>query len=102
MSARHQLEEHHRMKTLVVPVRRSPLGTLTPMTARQKSGTRVGIAFSSIAALEAVQPGRDWIRLSEGALHALLAPLDIVTIQVDPQLIVADLRSSAPDRPLCA
>jgi hypothetical protein len=48
-----------------------------------------------------VQPGRDWIRPSESALHALLSPLDIGTIQVDPRLIVADLRSSAPDRPVC-
>jgi hypothetical protein len=90
------------MGTLVVPVHRSPIGTLTPMTARRRCGTRVGIAFTSIAALEAVQPGHDWIRLSEGALHALLTPLQIATIQVDPQLIVADLRSTAPDRPICA
>jgi hypothetical protein len=90
------------MESLVVPVRRSPIGTLTPMTARQQSGTCVGIAFTSLAALEAVQPGHDWIRLGEGALHALLSPLGIASIQVDPQLIVADIRSSAPDRPICA
>lgn len=47
------------MNTLVVPVRRSPLGTLTPMTARRVDGVRVGIAFTSIAALETVQPGHD-------------------------------------------
>ena len=41
------------MSTLVVPVRHSPFGTLTPMTARQLNGTRVGIAYSSIAALGA-------------------------------------------------
>lgn len=89
------------MVTLVVPVRHSPFGTLTPMTARRRSGVRVGIAFSSIAALEAVQPNREWIRLSEAALHALLSPLGIADIQVDPQLIVADLCSTAPDRPIC-
>jgi hypothetical protein len=90
------------MSSLVVPVRRSPLGTLTPMTARRREGTPVGIAFTSIAALEAVRPGHDWIRIGEGALHALLAPLGIATIQVDPQLILADVRSTAPDRPICA
>lgn len=90
------------MDTLVVPVRRSPIGTLTPMTARRRDGVLVGIAFSSLAALESVQPGHDWIRLGDGALHALLSPLGIATIQVDPQLIVADLRSAAPDRPVCA
>ena len=89
------------MDTLVVPVRHSPFGTLTPMTARQRNGARVGIAYSSIAALEAVQPNREWIRLSEAALHALLSPLGIRTIQVDPQLIVADLCSTAPDLPIC-
>ena len=90
------------MDALVVPVRHSPFGTLTPMTARQRNGARVGIAYSSIAALEAVQPNREWVRLSEGALNALLSPLGVRTIQVDPQLIVADLCSTAPDRPICA
>lgn len=90
------------MNTLVVPVRRSPLGTLTPMTARRVDGVRVGIAFTSIAALETVQPGHDWVRLGASTLHALLAPVGIATIQVDPQLIVADVRSSAPDLPVCA
>lgn len=90
------------MHTLVVPVRRSCLGTITPMTARQVSGTRVGIAFSSIAALETVQPGHDWVRLGEGALHALLSPLGIATIQVDPRLIITDVCSTAPDLPICA
>lgn len=90
------------MKSLVIPVRRSPIGTLTPMTARLGEGTRVGIAYSSLQSLEAVQPGHDWIRLGEAALHALLAPLGISAIQVDPQLIVADLLSSAPDSPVCA
>lgn len=90
------------METLVVPVRRSPSGTLSPMTARRRDGATVGLAFTSLARLEQVQPGRDWIRLSESALHALLSPIDIATIQVDPQLVVADLLSSAPDRPVCA
>ncbi|KQX75883.1 MULTISPECIES: SAV_915 family protein [Aeromicrobium] len=90
------------MSTLVVPVRHSPFGTLTPMTARLRNGTRVGIAYTSIAALEAVQPNRQWIRLSEAALNALLSPLGIRTVQVDPQLLVADLCSTAPDRPICA
>ena len=90
------------MDTLVVPVRHSPFGTLTPMTARRRDGTRVGIAYSSIAALEAVQPNREWIRLSEAALNALLSPLGVRSVQIDPQLLVADLCSTAPDRPICA
>lgn len=90
------------METLVVPVRRSPIGTLTPMRARTVGGIHVAVAFSSLATLESVLPGRDWIRLSESALRALLTPLSISTIQVDPQLIIADLRSSSPGLPICA
>jgi hypothetical protein len=86
------------METLVVPIHRSSIGTVTPMTAHLPDGNRVGIAFTSLKALEAVQPGHDWIRLAASALREMLAPLGIATIQVDPQLIVADLRSSAPDR----
>ena len=75
---------------------------LDEVTLGLEDGTRVGIAYSSLAALEAVQPTREWIRLSEAALHAVLSPLGIRTIQVDPQLLVADLCSTAPDRPICA
>lgn len=90
------------MTSLVVPVRRSSINTLTPMTARLTDGTCVGLAYTSIAAFESVQPGRDWARMGEDALHSILAPLGIAMIKVDPHLIVADLCSSAPERPLCA
>lgn len=90
------------MTSLVVPVRRSSINTLTPMTARLADGTCVGVAFTSLTTFEAVQPGRDSIRMGEDALHAMLAPLGIDTIKVDPHLIVADLCSTAPERPICA
>jgi hypothetical protein len=77
---------------LFVPVRRSTAGTVTPLTARLPQGPRVGIAFTSLQALQAAsRPGQDWIRLGEAVLHGLLGPLGIGRIQVDPVLIVADL-----------
>jgi hypothetical protein len=77
---------------LFVPVRRSAVGTVTPLTARLPQGPRVGIAFTCLEALQAVsRPGQDWIRLGEAALRGLLGPLGIGRIQVDPMLIVADI-----------
>ncbi len=77
---------------LFVPVRRSSLGTLTPLTARLPQGPRVGIAFTSLEDLQAAtRPGQDWIRLAQPALRALLRPLGIERIQVDAVLIAADV-----------
>ena len=81
---------------LFVPVRRSTVGTVTPLTARLSQGPRVGIAFTSLEALQAAaRPAQDWIRLAEAALRGLLVPLGIVRIQIDPVLIVADLAQTA-------
>jgi hypothetical protein len=81
---------------LFVPVRRSSLGTLTPLTARLPQGPRVGIAFTSVEALQTASlPGQDWIRLAQPALRALLRPLGIERIQVDPVLIAADVSQPA-------
>lgn len=84
---------------LFVPVRRSTAGTVTPLTARLPQGPRVGIAFTSLAALQAAaRPAQDWIRLAETALRGLLVPLGVARIQVDPVLIVADLARTARAR----
>jgi hypothetical protein len=84
---------------LFIPVRRSAAGTVTPLTARLPEGPRVGIAFTSLEALQAAaRPAQDWIRLAEAALRGLLAPLGIVRIQIDPVLIVADLARTAQVR----
>jgi hypothetical protein len=84
---------------LFVPVRRSTVGTVTPLTARLPQGPRVGIAFTSLEAMQAAsRPGQDWIRLAEAALHGLLDPLGIGRIQVDPLLIVADLSQTTQVR----
>jgi hypothetical protein len=77
---------------LFVPVRRSRVGTLTPLTARLPSGPRVGLGFTGLAALRAASgPTQQWIRLSEPALRGLLEPLGIDRIQIDPVLVAADV-----------
>lgn len=84
---------------LFIPVRRSAAGAVTPLTARLPEGPRVGIAFSSLEALQAAaRPAQEWIRLAEAALRGLLVPLGIVRIQIDPVLIVADLAQTAQVR----
>jgi hypothetical protein len=84
---------------LFVPVRRSTVGAVIPLTARLPQGPRVGIAFTSLEAMRAAsRPGQDWVRLAEAVLRGLLGPLGISRIQVDPVLIVADLSQTAQVR----
>jgi hypothetical protein len=62
--------------------------TLVIRTGRQPRGTRVGIAFTRADRLVAAMgKGQQWTRLSESALRALLLPLGISGIQVDPILV---------------
>lgn len=84
---------------LFIPVRDSGDGMVAPQIARLPEGPRTGIAFTSATALaQACRPGQPWIRLSETALRALLSPLGITHIQVDPALIAADLSRPTYDR----
>jgi hypothetical protein len=72
---------------------------MTPQLARLPEGPRTGVAFTTARALtEACRPGQPWIRLSEPALRALLTPLGITRIQLDPVLITADLARPTHDR----
>jgi hypothetical protein len=57
-------------------------------TGRQPQGRRVGIAFTRPDRLVAAMGKRQqWMRLSESALRAMLLPLGISDIQVDPILV---------------
>lgn len=76
---------------LFVPVRPAgpaPSPCIAVVTARLPEGGRVGLAFTSVEALAAAM-GRSqpWIRLSLAAERALLAPLGVARIQVDPVLV---------------
>lgn len=84
---------------LYVPVRQADDGTLHPQIARLPEGPRTGVAFTSAAALaQACRPGQPWTRLSEAMLRALLSPVGITRIQVDPVLIAADLARPTHER----
>lgn len=74
------------MNVMVVPVRGA--GTVALRCGRLPSGERVGIAFSDEKRLaEVMGADQPWIHLSLDAQRAMLAPLGIQTIQVDPGLL---------------
>ena len=69
---------------LFVPVRGSGSGAVALRTARLPSGQRVGLAYTSAAALlSALGPGQPWIRLHEDAMHDMLGSAGIEQIRVD-------------------
>jgi hypothetical protein len=88
------------MHTYLVPVRDSRAGTVSLQTGRLISGERVGLAFTSEASLlMTLGPSQQWIRLAPGALRAMLAPLGVTCVRVDPRPIAelgAEIASSEP------
>ena len=78
-------------RLLVVPVHAGPR-TASLRCGRLPGGERVGIAFTSQAALADVMgAGQPWIRLSAAAMRDMLAPLGVTRIQVDPGVVAASL-----------
>ncbi len=87
-----------------VPVRDLPGRPVrTVRTGRSPQGQRVGIAFTRpellVAAMGADQP---WEELCESALRAMLRPLGIDVIQVDPLLVAPPLDPQTAARPTTA
>ncbi|GAA3775495.1 SAV_915 family protein [Streptomyces chiangmaiensis] len=70
---------------LFVPVRSGPAGCAARIF-RTPLGDRTAVGFTSKECLTATL-GSDqaWIRLAEPALRALIAPLGVTTVTVDPQ-----------------
>ena len=67
-------------------------------TGRLPSGQAVGLGFTTSARLAMVFGARQpWIRLHLGALHAMLEPLGITLVRIDP--LRGPDRSSGPTRP---
>jgi hypothetical protein len=83
---------------MVVPVRTGS-GIVCLQCGRLPTGERVGIAFTTEARLAGVM-GADqaWIHLNDRAMKAMLAPLGVNRIQVDPGLVSASLPISLPAR----
>ena len=76
---------------MVVPVRTGS-GMVCLRCGRLPTGERVGIAFTTEARLAGVM-GADqpWIHLNDRAMKAMLAPLGMTRIQVDPGLVAAGM-----------
>jgi hypothetical protein len=69
----------------LVPVSATPSGTLALRTGRLASGERIGLAFTCEQSLkEVLGPWQQWTRLSERALHAMLAPVGVARVRIDP------------------
>jgi hypothetical protein len=76
---------------MVVPVRTGS-GTVSLRCGRLPDGRRVGIAFTSEARLiEVMGADQPWIHLNERAMRAMLAPLGVTRIQVDPGVVTPHL-----------
>lgn len=83
--------------TYLVPVRPSAGGTLALRTGRLRSGERVGLAFTTEAALQrAMGSSGRWVRLGGDALRDLLAPLGVLHVRIDPLAASGLLRHGAP------
>ena len=71
--------------TFFVPVRASRAGTLALKTGRLRSGERVGLAFTSRASLLlTLGPSQESIQLGGQALQAMLLPLGVEQVRIDP------------------
>ena len=83
-------------KLMVVPVRTGS-GMVCLRCGRLPTGEQVGIAFTTEARLAGVM-GADqpWIHLNDQAMKAMLAPLSVTRIQVDPGLVAAGMPISVP------
>ncbi|MCS0602332.1 hypothetical protein NX794_14100 [Streptomyces sp. LP11] len=70
---------------LYVPVRPGPSACAARLF-RTPLGGRTAVAFTSERRLTtALGAGHAWVRLAEGALRALTAPLGVTVVTVDPR-----------------
>ncbi|POX43491.1 hypothetical protein C3486_00775 [Streptomyces sp. Ru73] len=81
---------------LYVPVRPGPLGCATRL-CRTPLGCRTAVGFTTADRLvAALGPGVDWIRLAEPALRALVAPLGVTRVTVDPRFAAPNPHAARP------
>ncbi|MEU9203718.1 SAV_915 family protein [Streptomyces sp. NPDC048332] len=89
----------HRAGALLVPVRPGPVGHCARLF-RTPLGVRTAVAFTDESRLTRTL-GRQqaWIRLSEPAVRALVAPLGVVHLTVDPLMTAPGPGDRPADRP---
>jgi hypothetical protein len=79
---------------MVVPVR-TKAGAASLRCGRLPNGERVGIAFTTADRLtEVMGADQPFIHLHERALKAMLAPLGVTRVQVDPGVVAAPLTAT--------
>ncbi|MET8555392.1 SAV_915 family protein [Streptomyces sp. NPDC004959] len=72
-----------------VPVTQGPHGQ-SPRLCRTPHGPRTAVAFTTAEALRAaLGTSQAWTVLSPAALRALVAPLGVTTLTLDPRLVLA-------------
>ncbi|MFF1838632.1 SAV_915 family protein [Streptomyces sp. NPDC058231] len=80
---------------LCVPVRPGPAGCAARLF-RTPIGDRTAVGFTSPALLTSVLgPEQAWIRLSEPALRALVSPLGVTALTVDPKFAASPVAPPA-------
>ncbi|MEU5915139.1 SAV_915 family protein [Streptomyces sp. NPDC004288] len=84
---------------LLVPVRPGPSGCSARLF-RTPLGDRTAVGFTTEAGLAAtLGPGHARVRLSEPALRALVAPLGVTVLTVDPQLAAPGVSKPPREEP---
>jgi len=81
-------EERNPVGLLCVPTRSGPAGSQTLRLLQTAVGVRTAVGFTSPGRLTAVMgPGQNWIEMALPGLRALVEPLGVAVVTVDPQLI---------------
>jgi hypothetical protein len=83
-------------RLLYVPVRSAGCGAITVQTGRLASGERIGLAFTSEAALVAtLGAGQRWINLAGRLVPGMFAEAGVDETRIDPLPVVAVAAAAA-------
>lgn len=83
-------------RLLFVPVRSTDCGAVTLRTGRLASGERIGLAFTSEAALVAtLGAGQPWVNLAEPLVPGMFAEPGVTETRIDPLPVTAEARETA-------
>lgn len=86
-------------RLLYVPVRSTSCGAITLRTGRLASGERIGLAFTSEAALVAtLGAGQAWINLAGRLVPGMFAEAGVAQTRIDPLPVPVAAPAPAPAR----